>query len=63
MKRRYNPYSLPPWLRTLRGACQQFAIPFSVFQAIRTLLLPTAFDVLLLAFLILLACAFHLDLI
>ncbi|MDQ0219388.1 hypothetical protein ELQ35_14455 [Peribacillus cavernae] len=61
MKRRYSPYALPPWLRTIRGVCGQFIIPFTIFQAIRTLLLPTAVDVLLLAVFILIAVAFHLE--
>jgi hypothetical protein len=63
MKRRYNPYTLPPWLQKTRLICQQFALPLTIFQAIRTLLLPTSFDVLLLAILILIAVAFHMDLI
>ncbi|MCQ6273506.1 hypothetical protein JMM81_00770 [Bacillus sp. V3B] len=61
MKRRYNPYTLPPWLRTCRAVFQQFAIPFSIFQGIRTILIPTTFDVLLLAVFILIAVAFHLE--
>ncbi|RFU62566.1 hypothetical protein [Bacillus sp. V59.32b] len=63
MKRRYSPYALPPWLRTTRRVCAQFIIPITVFQGIRTLLLPTAIDILLLAILIVIAVAFHLQLI
>lgn len=59
--KRFNPYSWPPWLRQLRAICAQVIIPITVFQAIRTILLPTTFDVLLLAILVLLAVAFHLD--
>jgi hypothetical protein len=61
MKRKYNPYTLPPWLRKTRATCQQFVIPFLIFQGIRTLLIPTVFDILLLIVLILLAIAFSLD--
>ncbi|TKC15636.1 hypothetical protein [Robertmurraya kyonggiensis] len=63
MRRRYNPYSLPPWLRKSRGVLGQFIIPFCIFQGVRTLLFPTAFDVLFLIALILIAFAFKLDLI
>ncbi|PLT32437.1 hypothetical protein [Bacillus sp. V5-8f] len=61
MKRKYSPYALPPWLRTVRSVCSQFIIPFTVFQGIRTLLLPTAVDVLILAIFILIAVAFQLE--
>lgn len=63
MMKRYNPYTKPPWLRKTRSVCQQFIIPFTIFQGIRTFLLPTTFDVLLLAVFILIAIAFHLDMI
>nr|WP_239558629.1 hypothetical protein [Peribacillus deserti] len=61
MKRRYSPYALPPWLRTLRGGCSQLILPFSIFQGIRTFLIPTTFDVFFLALLILLAIALRLE--
>nr|WP_260631269.1 hypothetical protein [Bacillus sp. S/N-304-OC-R1] len=60
MKRRYNPHTLPPWLRTIRGACSQFIIPFCCFQGIRVIIFPTTFDVLFLFVLVFLAVAFYL---
>lgn len=63
MRRKYNPYTLPPWLRKTRSVCQQFAIPFCIFQAVRTIFFPTAFDVIFLIALVLLACAFYMELI
>ncbi|MEI5905662.1 hypothetical protein WAK64_01100 [Bacillus spongiae] len=48
MRKKYNPYLLHPWLKTFRSICAQLIIPFTVFQLIRTFLLPTTFDVLLL---------------
>ncbi|WP_083935128.1 hypothetical protein [Bacillus sp. 1NLA3E] len=63
VKRRYNPHALPPWLRYIRGSCCQFIIPLCVFQVIRTIILPTTFDALLLTILILLALAFQFDMI
>ncbi|WP_167376469.1 hypothetical protein [Bacillus atrophaeus] len=39
----------------------QVIIPITVFQAIRTIIFPTTFDVLLLGILIFFACAFHLE--
>ncbi len=61
MKKRYNPYLLPPWLRYVRGVAEQLIIPFTIFQGIRTLLIPTTFDVILLGVFVLIAFAFYLD--
>ncbi|KKK33045.1 membrane protein [Mesobacillus campisalis] len=62
-RKRYNPYTYPRWLRNVRSVCAQFAIPFCVFQGIRTIFFPTTFDVLLLAILILLSLAIHFEMI
>ncbi|WP_096153149.1 MULTISPECIES: hypothetical protein [Bacillus] len=59
--RKYNPYSLPPWLRQIRALVAQFIIPICIFQGIRTIFLPTTFDVLILSFCIILAVCFHLE--
>jgi hypothetical protein len=59
--KRFNPYAWPPWLRQLRAIFAQVIIPITVFQAIRTILLPTTFDVILLSIFVLIAVAFHLD--
>ncbi|CAN2249771.1 hypothetical protein MOC98_08310 [Bacillus spizizenii] len=61
MKKRFSSYSLPPWVRQIRLVSAQVIIPITIFQGIRTIFFPTTFDVLLLAILILLACALHLD--
>lgn len=53
MKRKhYNPYLLPPWLRKTRFYCKTIIIPITVFQGVRTFLIPTTGDLI---FLILLA--------
>lgn len=61
MKKKYNPYLLPPWLQYIRGVAEQLIIPFTIFQGIRTLLISTAFDVILLAVFVLIAAGFYLD--
>ncbi|WP_163101767.1 hypothetical protein [Peribacillus alkalitolerans] len=61
MKKRYNPYNMPPWLRNLRALCNQFVIPFCIFQGIRTFFFPTAFDILFLGLLIFLAISLRSD--
>ena len=55
MKRPYNPYLLPPWLRKTRFYCRQIILPIVIFQAIRTLFLPTTGDIILLCILSVLA--------
>lgn len=63
MKKRsnYNPYLLPPWLRKTRFFCKQIAIPIAVFQAIRTLIVPTTGDFILLLILVLFCWLFAKD--
>jgi hypothetical protein len=59
--KRFNHYSWPPWLRQVRAVCAQVIIPIAIFQAIRTIIWPTTFDVILLAILVLIAVAFHFE--
>ena len=63
MKKRFNRYMLPPWMQKVKRVCGQFIIPFTIFQGIRTLLLPTTFDILLLIFFILIALALYFEMI
>ena len=48
MRRGYNPYLLPPWLRKCRFFLKGCIIPLTVFQALRTLFFPTTGDIILL---------------
>lgn len=61
MRKRYNPYAWPPWLRKLRFIAEQFIIPITVVQAIRTILFPTIIDVILLAIFFFLSFSLHYD--
>lgn len=61
MRRRIRKYGYPPWLRYTRDVCAQFIIPIVIVQGVRTIFLPTSFDVIFLAILILFAAALHLD--
>ena len=61
MMSKFKHYSYPPWLRQTRAICVQFIIPITIFQGIRTIFLPTTFDVILLAIFILLACSLFLE--
>ncbi|WP_242219927.1 hypothetical protein [Bacillus cereus group sp. BfR-BA-01380] len=47
-RRTYN-FSAPSWLRNLQTMFSDFAIPLTIFQGIRTLLLPTFLDFVILA--------------
>lgn len=53
MRRGYNPYLLPKWLRTTRFYLKGCIVPLAVFQGIRTILVPTTGDIIIL----LLLCA------
>ncbi|MFS0689886.1 hypothetical protein [Sporosarcina sp. Marseille-Q4943] len=48
MRKGYNPYLLPPWLRKTRFYCKGIIIPIAAFQLIRLLIVPTTGDFLLL---------------
>ncbi|AWE08183.1 hypothetical protein DCE79_12615 [Lysinibacillus sp. 2017] len=52
MRKGYNPYLLPPWLRKIRFFMKHCIIPITVFQALRTIFVPTTGDIFLLFFLI-----------
>ncbi|WP_227396723.1 hypothetical protein [Jeotgalibacillus aurantiacus] len=60
-KKRLFPKPKPPWWRKCRDTCQVFIIPLCVFQSVRLILLPTTFDVLLLAFLAGVACVLYFE--
>ncbi|OIJ10294.1 hypothetical protein BKP35_14450 [Anaerobacillus arseniciselenatis] len=45
-------YRLPLWVRRVRDAGYQFLIPLTIFQLLRTIMFPSAVDVILLAILV-----------
>ncbi|MGG3469241.1 hypothetical protein ABES02_17410 [Neobacillus pocheonensis] len=61
MKGNFNKIKYQPWFRTCRRVCGQFIVPFVIFQFIRTLLLPTVFDVILLAVFIAIAISIYFE--
>lgn len=63
MRKNYNPYLLPPWLRKIRFFMKHCIIPITVFQGIRTLLLPTTGDLIVLIFLIIISYLLTVDII
>ncbi|MDR4948763.1 hypothetical protein [Neobacillus cucumis] len=64
MKRnKFHKYKYSPWFITSRRIAGQFIVPFTIFQFIRTLFLPTVLDVLLLMIFLLIAISIYLDII
>lgn len=61
MRKGYNPWLLPPWLRKTRFYCKSIIIPLCVFQLLRTLFFPTTGDFLFLILLLGIWFAFHHD--
>jgi hypothetical protein len=57
-KRTYN-FATPSWLRNIQSMLYDFIIPLTVFQAIRTLLIPTFLDFILLIVFIALTIRIH----
>ncbi|WP_416827511.1 hypothetical protein [Ectobacillus polymachus] len=58
LKRTYN-FSTPSWLRSVQSILYDFIIPLTIFQTIRTLLLPTFIDIILLVIFITLTIRTH----
>ncbi|NMH69892.1 hypothetical protein HF072_13975 [Bacillus sp. RO3] len=59
--KKINQYTLQKWMGNAKLICKQFIIPFTIFQGIRTILLPTTFDVLLLTLFIGIGLAIYFD--
>ncbi|GIO21779.1 hypothetical protein [Oceanobacillus sp. J11TS1] len=60
MSRLYR-YRLPPWARKCIFVAETVATPIMIFQLIRTLLIPTTLDILVLGILIGLVVAFYME--
>ncbi|GAB2560699.1 hypothetical protein [Gracilibacillus alcaliphilus] len=58
---RFYRYRLPPWAREWIFICERCILPIVIFQAVRTLLIPTTIDILLLGILIGILVAFRLE--
>ncbi|HJV44521.1 MAG TPA: hypothetical protein VJ824_02215 [Bacillota bacterium] len=56
-----NRFKYHPTFLKIRAGAQQLLLPLGIFQFIRTLLLPTSLDVILLILLILLYVGMELD--
>ncbi|MDQ1144852.1 hypothetical protein QE429_001679 [Bacillus sp. SORGH_AS 510] len=63
MKRNFHKYKYKPWFITCRRIAAQLIVPFTIFQFIRTLLLPTIFDVLLLTCFLVIAVSIYFDIV
>ncbi|MFZ3576398.1 hypothetical protein [Virgibacillus sp. DJP39] len=58
---RYYRYKMPPWARNCIIVIEKVTLPIVIFQLIRTLFIPTTFDVFLLGILIGVFVAFYLE--
>ncbi|KAB8134720.1 hypothetical protein F9U64_11315 [Gracilibacillus oryzae] len=58
---RYYRYRLPPWARECIIVCERSTLPIVIFQSVRTIFIPTTFDVILLGILIGIFIAFQLE--
>ncbi|MCT1575763.1 hypothetical protein M3E13_05665 [Oceanobacillus kimchii] len=58
---RFYRFRLPPWARKCIIIIEVSVTPIMVFQLVRTLLIPTTFDILLTGVLIGLVIAFYLE--
>ncbi|CRK84312.1 hypothetical protein [Neobacillus massiliamazoniensis] len=63
MKRSFHRFKYQPWFIGFRRICGQFIVPIIIFQGIRTILIPTVFDIFLLAFLLMIGMMIFLKII
>ena len=63
MRKGYNPYLLPPWLRKVRFYCKSIILPITAFQLLRMLIVPTTGDFIVLCILIGLSFVLYKDII
>lgn len=64
MKRNnFHKYKYRPWFITSRRIAGQLIVPFSIFQLIRTLFLPTILDILLLTIFLVIAVSIYFEII
>ncbi|MDN9012554.1 hypothetical protein [Brevibacillus laterosporus] len=57
----WRRFKYSSFLYNIKASYKQFLLPFTAFQFIRTLLLPTSLDVLILGFLAISYAAFSMD--
>ncbi|WP_217269592.1 hypothetical protein [Neobacillus endophyticus] len=63
MKGSFKRFKYQPWFRSFRQFCGQFIVPLIIFQGIRTILLPSVFDIFLFIILLLIALSIYLEII
>lgn len=61
MRKKIKPYYIQSFIKQFRSTLEQFIVPLMIFQGIRTILLPTMFDIILLAILLFLAAALYME--
>lgn len=61
MRKKIKPYFIQSFIKQFRSTLEQFIVPLMIFQGIRTILLPTMFDIILLAILLFLAAALYME--
>ncbi|WP_251549413.1 hypothetical protein [Neobacillus muris] len=59
--RNFQKYKHRPWFRTFRKLSGQLIVPFMIFQFLRTIFLPTVFDVILLSLFVVIAFSIYFD--
>ncbi|MCM3568381.1 hypothetical protein M3183_09790 [Neobacillus mesonae] len=63
MVRNFQKFKYRPWFQTFRKWSGQLIVPFIIFQFLRTIFLPTVFDVLLLSLFIVIAISIYFEII